>query len=226
LGYGKFAVETALYSWRHPQRQPDGVIYMQRHLSLLLLGTGVLVLSMAAPAQSSGQGPYYPQRDDPYYRNDPNYRSYPNRDGYYDDRYSQQRGYPNQGRYGNDRYGYGRNQDSLIERVLADLNIAEANARLDGHERKHFGEAARQLEQFEDRRARGKFDSGKIHEAIEELEHLVRSDRVNRRDREILARDMEDLRQFRYSRDRYSNGYGDYRDDSYNRNRGYNPNWR
>jgi hypothetical protein len=111
--------------------------------------------------------------------------------------------------------------------VLADLNMAASNARLDGHERKHFDEAARQLEQFEDRWAQGKFDSGKLHEAIEELEHLAKADRVSGRDREILARDSYDLRQFRSTRGRYSDyGYGDYRDDRYNQNRRYDPNWR
>ena len=111
---------------------------MKRCLSVLLLGTGILALGPVANAQS--QGPY---QQDPYYRNDPNYRNYPNRGGYNDDRYSQQRGYyPDQNRYGNDRYGsgYGRNQDSLPGRVLADLDMAASNARLDGHERKHFDE--------------------------------------------------------------------------------------
>jgi len=180
---------------------------MNRFSSVLLFGSGVLVFSVAANAQIRGQDPYYGQRDDLYYRNDPN-RGY----------------YPDQSRSGNDRYGYGRNEDSLIGRVLADLNMAASNARLDGHERRHFDGAARQLEQFEDRWARGKFDSGKLHEAIEDLEHLAKADRVSGRDREILARDLEDLRQFRSTRGRYSNyGYGDYR---YNQNRGYDPNWR
>ena len=73
----------------------------------------------------------------------------------------------------------------------------------------------------------GKFDKGKIHEAIEELDHLVKADRVSWRDREILARDREDLRQLSSSRGRYSNyGYPDNRDNRYNRNGGYDPNWR
>jgi hypothetical protein len=127
---------------------------MKSFSSVLLFGSGVLVFSLAANAQTRSQGPYYPQRDDPYYRNDPN-RGY----------------YPDQSRYGYDRYGYGRSENPLIGRVLADLNTAASNARLDGHERKHFDEATRQLVQFEDRWAQGKFDSGKLNEAIEDLEH-------------------------------------------------------
>lgn len=183
---------------------------MTRFLNAILFSSGVLVLTMAANAQTRGQGPYYPQGDDPYYRNDPN-RGY----------------YPNQGRYGYDRYGYGRNEGSLIGRVLADLNMAASNARLDGHERKHFDEAAQKLQEFEDRWAQGKFDTGKLDKAIQNLEHLADADRVSGRDRDMLARDMQDLRQFRSTRGRYSNsGYGSYRDDRYNQDRRYDPNWR
>ena len=202
---------------------------MKRMPSALWFGSAALILSVAAQAQTYGQGPYGRQQDDPYYRNDPTYRNYPDRGGYNNnDRYSQQRGYyPDQGRYGNDRYGYGDNRHPLIGRVLSDLDRAAGNARFDGRERKHFEEAARQLEQFEDRRMQGKFDNGKIHEAIEELDHLVKSDRVSGRDREILARDREELRQFSSSRGGYSNyGYRENRDNRYNQNRRYDPNWR
>ena len=189
------------------------VTEMNRFSGVLLFGSGLLVLSLAANAQ----GPY-PPRDDPYDRH------YPNRGS--DDRYSRERGYyPDQNRYGNDRYGYGSNQNSLIGRVLADVNMAASNARLDGHERKHFDDAVRKLQEFEGRWAQGRFDSGKLDKAIESLEHLANADRVRGRDRDRLGRDMEDLRQFRATRGRNSN-YGDYRDDRYNQNRRYDPNWR
>ena len=169
---------------------------MKRFSARLLLGSSLLI-SLAANAQTWGQGPYYPQRDD---------------------RYSRQRGgYPSQGGYGNNGYGYGRNQDSVISRVMGDLSRAAANARLDGHERKHFDEVAQSLQEFEGRWAQGKFDSGKLDKAIRNLEHLADADRVRGRDRDMLARDVQDLRQFRSTRGRYSDyGYGDYRDDRYN----------
>jgi hypothetical protein len=188
---------------------------VKRISRILMFGSGVLGLSLAAHAQSLGQGPYYPQREDPY-------RNGPNQGDYNDGRY--QRGYPDQSRYGN---GYGREQGSLVGRVLSDLDAAATNARLDGHERKHFDTVAQKLQEFEERLAQGKFDTGKLDKAIENLEHLADADRISGRDRDILARDLQDLRQFRSNRGRYSNyGYGDYRDDRYNQNRRYDPRWR
>ena len=111
-------------------------------------------------------------------------------------------------------YRNGRNQQSPINRVMIDLNRAADRARLDGHEAKHFDEVARNLREFEDRWARGKFDTGKLDRAINSLQHLAEADRVRGRDRDMLDRDLQDLRQFRASRGRY------FQDPS------YYPNWR
>ena len=64
-------------------------------------------------------------------------------------------------------------------------------------------EVARSLQEFQSRWARGKFDTGKLDKAIHNLEHLADADRVRGRDREILSRDLYDLRQFRASRGRW-----------------------
>ncbi len=145
--------------------------------SLFLSCFGVLALGVAAQAQS--QRPYYER----------------NRDDYFGDRYPQQRG-----------YGYG-NQQFVIDRVMSDLNRAAARARMDGHESHHFDEVARNLQEFQARWARGKFDTGKLDKAIHNLEHLSEADRVRGRDRGMLAQDLADLRQFRASR-----GYRQYPD--------------
>lgn len=158
---------------------------MKRLSSVFLVTSVVVVLPLVANAQSGGRGPY-----DPYYRN------YPNRGGYNNDgRYSRQGDYyPGQSGYGNNPYGFGQNQGSLIGRVIGDLDLAAANARLDSHERKHFDEAAVKLQEFEGRWAQGKFDSGKLDKAIQNLEHLAGADRLKPSDRDLLARDVNDLR--------------------------------
>lgn len=146
---------------------------MKRLCSLILFGCGVLALG--ASAQTWQQDPYY--RNDPY-----------DRGGYYSER-----------GYG---YGYG-NQQFLIGRVMSDLDQAARRARLDGHEADHFNEVARNLQEFQSKWARGKFDSGKLDKAIHNLEHLAGADRVRGRDRDMLSRDLYDLREFRDSRGRW-----------------------
>ena len=152
-----------------------------------LLGTGVLFLTLSAAAQTWGRDQYGQSRDDPYYRND--------------DAYSRDR-------------RYGQNEEYLIGRVISDLNQAASRAHLDDHERKHFDEVAGNLQDFQARWSRGKFDTGKLDKAIHNLEHLAQADRVRGRDREILSRDLYDLRQFRATR------------GSYDQSPGYYPNWR
>jgi len=153
-----------------------------------LLGTGVLFLTLSAGAQTWGRDQYGQPRSDPYYRNDDRYR----------DR----------------RYGYGENQGYIVGRVISDLNQAASRSYLDGHERKHFDEVAGSLQDFQVRWSRGKFDTGKLDKAIHNLEHLAQADRVRGRDREILSRDLYDLRQFRATR------------GGYYQRPGYYPNWR
>ena len=148
---------------------------MKRLCSLVLFGCGIL--TVCASAQSWQQ--------DPYYRDDARYRG----------------GYPQQGN--GYEYGSGRNQQSLVNRVMSDLDQAARRARLDGHEVDHFNEAARSLQEFQWTWARGKFDNGKLDKAIHNLEHLAQADRVRGRDREMLSRDLYDLRQFRASRGRW-----------------------
>ena len=116
--------------------------------------------------------------------------------------------------YGQPRYdpyyrnGYDGNrgyQSDPIGRTMSDLNRAASRAYLDGHERHHFDEVAGNLQEFQARLERGKFDTGKLDKAIHNLEHLSQADRVRGGDREMLTRDLFDLRQFRAAR-----GYGSY----------------
>jgi hypothetical protein len=54
-----------------------------------------------------------------------------------------------------------------------------------------------QLQQFRSRSQQGKFDNGKLDKVIEDLDHLSRANQVHPRDRQMLGRDMQDLRVFR-----------------------------
>jgi len=139
-----------------------------------------VMFSTLAPAQIYGGGPYGDPR-----RDDPYYG----------------------GRYGR----YGRGTNSVIDRVRYDLSdAARANVYLDNHERKHFDTAQRELDKFEQRWTQGRFDTGPLDKAITSMQHLANSDQMSRRDRSMLARDLNALRDFRANRG--SDGYGGYYD--------------
>jgi hypothetical protein len=87
-----------------------------------------------------------------------------------------------------------------VERTLHDLRRASMAARLDGHERKHFHEAAKELEKFQDRWRGGRLEMKHLDKAIENIGHLAYADRLHPRDRAILANDLEVLRDFRTRR--------------------------
>lgn len=85
----------------------------------------------------------------------------------------------------------------VIERVLDHLDRAHSYSHVDRHEQKHFEQARRDLLRFEDNWQRGRFDRDRLDGAIDNLHHLVGSDQVDRRDRMLLSRDMDALRDFR-----------------------------
>lgn len=119
------------------------------------------------------------------------------RNGRYDDRYRDDRN----GRYGDDRYrrggGYGRNGIGLVDRVISHLDGTRSYGHNDDHELKHYEKARNDLYRFRDNWSRGKFDKGRLNSAIEHIDHIVDSRQVHPRERQILARDLSDLRSFR-----------------------------
>ena len=155
-----------------------------KNSKIAILSSGLFVFGLVANAQTYG-----PPRDDPYYRDDRNGGGQ-----YRDDDYRQRR---------DNRYG-SRQGGSLIGQVLSDIDRAARQSWVDNHERKHFYEASRKLQEFEERWARGNWDNGKLDKAIENLQHLAESDQVRGREREVLYRDLNELRQFRSGRGRNS----------------------
>lgn len=164
---------------------------MRRYLIIpALLGIAVL-----GQSQVYGQGPWgrddrYPRRDDPYYRNDP----YDRNDSYYG----------RNGSYGG-RYGH---NSAAVDRAMSDLQ------RLRGgwfnHDRKHIDKALSELSKFQDKYyRRGKFDSGHLDKAIDNMKKIV--DNGRGRDRDMIYNDIMMLRDFRasggYSRGRGAYGY-------------------
>ncbi len=128
------------------------------------------------------------------------YRQYPPSDRYRDG----YRGGP---------YGYGGYSNapaSPVDRALYDLSRAGRSGYLDHHERKHLEHAQDDLARFQERWSQGRFDTGRLDSAIDNIKHLVNADQMRPPDRNILARDLADLRAFRANRGR-SYGFDEYR---------------
>jgi hypothetical protein len=112
--------------------------------------------------------------------------------------------------YGNPRYGERRyrggyrdydrpapDRGNGVERVLADLSRAGSRGRMDHGEWKHLDKARRDLEKFQEKWYRGKFDRGKLDAAIGHLDRVAGSYRVDPRTRDLVSRNLYELREFR-----------------------------
>jgi hypothetical protein len=154
----------------------------------LFLGSAV---ALTAPAFAQRYpDPYYGNRDPYYGRNDPDYGG--NRDPYYGN---------NRGRYGNTYY-------DPVDRALDNLQRAASTNRYDHHERSHFDKAIHELSKFRDRwHSNGHFDRGALDKAISNMNDLSRARQLHPRDRDLIGRDLYDLRAFR---DGGGGGYGPY----------------
>lgn len=137
----------------------------------------------------------YPGSRDPYYGRD----AYGSRDPYY--------GRDRDAYYGRDYGNRGYRGGDPVDSAMRGLRQAASMSRYDGHERKHFDNAMRDLSRFQDRRRSGRFDRGALDSAISNMSDLARADQLHPRARDIIARDLSDLRNFRDSGDRYYDPY-------------------
>ena len=114
-----------------------------------------------------------------------------------DPRYGRNGGYRDDGyRNNNGRYG------DPVSRTLADLDAAERYAG-GGYGRRsprEFDQVRRDLIRFGENARRGKFDRGKLDSAIGRLQKIVNSNWLRGNEREMLARDLYALRDFRQNR--------------------------
>lgn len=144
---------------------------------------------------------------------------YDDRDWRYRDRDDDRYGNGRYGGYQNDRYGRS-SRNNVVSRVINNLERSRSYRRVNDHDRNHYEKARQELQRFQSSWANGKFDTGRLDKAIDNLKDLAQSDRVDPRERQLFARDIEDLRRFRASGG-YSDGYrnGGYRNDGYRNGR-------
>ena len=92
---------------------------------------------------------------------------------------------------------------SPVGRAIRDLEFMASRSYTDHHEYNHFRRAIRELYRFDDRWRRGRFDKGRLDEAIENINHLAHADQIHPRDRARLRGHLYELRPFRSERGRY-----------------------
>jgi hypothetical protein len=148
------------------------------------------------PIRDNGR---YPDRDNNgRYPDWENNRRYPDRDDNrrYPD-WETNRRYPDYGRDSRYPQGQGRYGSGVVERSLSNLQRASRYGAGD-RDNQRFNRAIQELRLFQSRwQGEGRFDKGRLDKAIENIADLTRSDRLPPRDRQILSRDLADLRAFR-----------------------------
>src|ERR1039457_1075451 len=101
-----------------------------------------------------------------------------------------------------DRYrSYGREP---LERVRADLERAERDMNyLIEDARRRFRRVRERVSEFQRDWERGHFDREALNETIRGLENIIQRDRLHRRDQDLLAGDVSQLRRMK---ERYERG--------------------
>ena len=149
----------------------------------------------------------------PSFGDDRDYSRSRRNDGYYgrgrdDGYYGRDRGNGrDDGYYGRDRGGSGYGNDrALFANVQRNLRRAQSESRgLSSREHERYQNAYRRLSEFESRYAQGRWDNGKLDQAIEDVNNVVRHNPMSSRSRQVLSQDLSALRQFRANR---GGGYG------------------
>src|SRR5262245_8895163 len=99
-----------------------------------------------------------------------------------------------QGRYDNTR--------DLISRTQEDLRHAAVLTREKKDERVRIDNTQRHLSQFDRALSRNKFDKDKLDSAIDDLKNVIEHNTLVVEDRDLLNRDLDDLRRMRSERGR------------------------
>ena len=99
-----------------------------------------------------------------------------------------------QGRYDNARDLISRTQEDLRHAVVLTSEKKDERVRIDNTQR--------HLSQFDRALSRNKFDKDKLDAAIDDLKNVIDHNTLAVEDRDLLKRDLEDLRRMRAERGR------------------------
>lgn len=109
----------------------------------------------------------------------------------YDERY----GYDRDRTYGN--FGPQYRSGNPVTAAMRDLEVVFRRSRVDNHEANHFRRALRELEDFDRNARRGRFDHASLDNAMDNMADLARADQLHPRDRQLIARRLQELNYLR-----------------------------
>jgi hypothetical protein len=84
-----------------------------------------------------------------------------------------------------------------MDRLMADLDRAQANSRFDRGDRGRFARARKEIYDFQRKFAAGRYDRRELDQAIGSVQRVVDLASINRRDRAVLMEDLSRMREFR-----------------------------
>ena len=99
--------------------------------------------------------------------------------------------------YTQGRYNTAR---GLVDRVQRNLRRAENFTQPSEKEKERYHNAQHHLSEFDRKLAQGKFDKDKLDEAIDDVKNVVENNTLSPGDRDVLSRDLGELRELRRTR--------------------------
>lgn len=117
--------------------------------------------------------------------------------------YNQGPSYNNAPSYNQPYYGNsdaGRQDRALFDRARMDLDRASNYPYASKADRKRFDEAKRDLFDFTSRFEQGRYERHQLDHAIDRIEHVVRDNSLDPRDRGALGDDLRRMRDYRQYR--------------------------
>ncbi len=85
----------------------------------------------------------------------------------------------------------------IVDRTMDDLRHIERQNAFAGEDRDRYERAMRSLSDFDRSVSEGRFDRGKLDEAIEHVDHVMKSKMLDPRERDRVMDDLRDLRRLR-----------------------------
>ena len=116
------------------------------------------------------------------------------------DRFDRDRDRHDDDAYYRDRDDFFRGGDwrqRLFERVRVDVDHVRSVTFPFGADQYRLANTIQQLNELQEKLARGRYDRRELDDVIEALQRVVRDNRLSRRDRDILDDDLDRLRDFR-----------------------------